>query len=91
MILVVTAVGGLIVGIMAKYGSAKIKGHGIPEAMEAVLVNRSRISPRVAVLKPLSAAIAIRNRRPVRGGRADHSDGWGGRLDGRTGAPHDGS
>src|ERR1700719_4429184 len=44
---------------MAKYGTSKIKGHGIPEAMEAVLVNRSRIAPRVAILKPLSAAIAI--------------------------------
>src|SRR5438270_4424423 len=52
-------IGGLIVGIMAKYGSPKIKGHGIPEAMEAVLVNRSRIEPRVAILKPISAAIAI--------------------------------
>ncbi|MEP7285769.1 MAG: chloride channel protein [Chloroflexota bacterium] len=58
-VILVTVVGGLIVGIMAKYGSPKIKGHGIPEAMEAVLVNRSRISPRVALLKPLSAAIAI--------------------------------
>jgi CIC family chloride channel protein len=44
---------------MAKYGSSKIKGHGIPEAMEAVMVNRSRIEPRVAILKPISAAIAI--------------------------------
>jgi H+/Cl- antiporter ClcA len=44
---------------MAKYGSSKIKGHGIPEAMEAVMFNRSRIQPRVAILKPLSAAIAI--------------------------------
>ena len=44
---------------MAKYGSSKIKGHGIPEAMEAVLFNRSRIQPRVAILKPISAAIAI--------------------------------
>ncbi len=51
--------GGLIVGVMAKYGSAKIKGHGIPEAMEAVLFNRSRIQPRVAILKPISAALAI--------------------------------
>jgi chloride channel protein, CIC family len=51
--------GGLIVGVMAKYGSSKIKGHGIPEAMEAVLFNRSRIQPRVAILKPISAAIAI--------------------------------
>jgi H+/Cl- antiporter ClcA len=44
---------------MAKYGSSKIKGHGIPEAMEAVLTNRSRIEPKVAILKPISAAIAI--------------------------------
>ncbi|MGH9512713.1 MAG: chloride channel protein [Terriglobales bacterium] len=51
--------GGIIVGFMAKYGTPKIKGHGIPEAMEAVIVNRSRIEPRVAILKPLSAAIAI--------------------------------
>src|SRR5512143_2919461 len=58
-VLVVPALGGLIVGLMAKYGSPKIRGHGIPEAMEAVLVNRSRIAPRVALLKPLSAAIAI--------------------------------
>src|SRR5205085_6246301 len=55
----VPVIGGLIVGIMAKYGSSKIKGHGIPEAMEAVLINRSRIQPRVAILKPISAAIAI--------------------------------
>jgi H+/Cl- antiporter ClcA len=55
----VPVIGGIIVGFMAKYGSPKIKGHGIPEAMEAVLVNRSRIQPRVAILKPISAAIAI--------------------------------
>jgi len=55
----VPVIGGIIVGFMAKYGTPKIKGHGIPEAMEAVLVNRSRIEPRVAILKPLSAAIAI--------------------------------
>ena len=55
----IPVVGGLIVGVMAKYGSSKIKGHGIPEAMEAVLFNRSRIQPRVAILKPISAAIAI--------------------------------
>ena len=58
-VIVVPALGGLVIGLMAKYGSSKIKGHGIPEAMEAVLVNRSRIAPRVAILKPLSAAIAI--------------------------------
>src|SRR5579864_316805 len=58
-VILVPVVGGIIVGIMAKYGTPKIKGHGIPEAMEAVLVNRSRIAPRVAILKPISAAIAI--------------------------------
>jgi len=59
MVIVTPVIGGLIVGIMAKYGTSKIKGHGIPEAMEAVLFNRSRIAPRVAILKPISAAIAI--------------------------------
>jgi CIC family chloride channel protein len=58
-VILVPAIGGIIVGFMAKYGTPKIKGHGIPEAMEAVLFNRSRIQPRVAILKPLSAAIAI--------------------------------
>jgi H+/Cl- antiporter ClcA len=58
-VILVPVVGGLIVGVMAKYGSSKIKGHGIPEAMEAVLTNRSRIEPKVAILKPISAAIAI--------------------------------
>ena len=58
-IIVVPVIGGLIVGIMAKYGSRKIRGHGIPEAMEAVLVNKSKIEPKVAILKPISAAIAI--------------------------------
>ena len=47
--ILVPVIGGLIVGVMAKYGSSKIKGHGIPEAMEAVLVNRSRIEPKVAI------------------------------------------
>jgi len=58
-VIVTPIIGGIIVGFMAKYGTSKIKGHGIPEAMEAVLVNRSRIQPRVAILKPISAAIAI--------------------------------
>lgn len=51
--------GGLIVGLMARFGSAAIRGHGIPEAMEQVLTNRSRIPPRVTILKPISAAVAI--------------------------------
>src|SRR5438477_857259 len=58
-VILMPVIGGVIVGFMAKYGTAKIKGHGIPEAMEAVLINRSRIEPRVAILKPISAAIAI--------------------------------
>lgn len=57
--LVVPAIGGLIVALMAKYGTDKIKGHGIPEAMEAVLENRSRVSPRVAIFKPIATAVAI--------------------------------
>ncbi len=57
--ILVPVVGGLIVGLMAKYGTAKIKGHGIPEAIEAVVSNKSKISGKVAILKPLSAAIAI--------------------------------
>ncbi len=59
LVIVTPVVGGIIVGIMARYGSDKIRGHGIPEAMEAVLINRSRIEPKVAILKPISAAIAI--------------------------------
>ena len=51
--------GGLIVGLMARYGSEKIRGHGIPEALEAILIGRSRMDPKVAVLKPLSSALAI--------------------------------
>ncbi|MFL5767603.1 MAG: chloride channel protein, partial [Actinomycetota bacterium] len=58
-ILVVPVVGGLIVGLMARYGSEKIRGHGIPEAMEAILIGGSRMQPKVAVLKPVSSAIAI--------------------------------
>src|SRR5689334_320980 len=51
--------GGLIVGLMARYGSERIRGHGIPEAIEAILINGSRVQPRVALLKPLSSAISI--------------------------------
>ena len=55
----VPMLGGLIVGLMARYGSERIRGHGIPEAMEAILIGRSRMSPKVAILKPVSSAIAI--------------------------------
>ena len=51
--------GGLLVGLMAHYGSDKIRGHGIPEAIEAILLRGARVDPRIAVLKPISAAIAI--------------------------------
>src|ERR1035441_2866668 len=55
----VPVAGGLLVGLLAHYGSDKIRGHGIPEAIEAILLHGTRVDPKVAVLKPLSAAIAI--------------------------------
>jgi H+/Cl- antiporter ClcA len=58
-VIIVPVIGGVIVGLMARYGSKAIRGHGIPEAMEQVLLNQSRIPPRMTFLKPLSAAIAI--------------------------------
>jgi H+/Cl- antiporter ClcA len=51
--------GGLIVGLLARFGSSAIRGHGIPETMETILVSRSRIAPRLALLKPLATAISI--------------------------------
>jgi chloride channel protein, CIC family len=56
---VVPVLGGVIVGLMARFGSDKIRGHGIPEAIEAILLNRARVDPKIAILKPISAAIAI--------------------------------
>ena len=58
-VVVIPVLGALIVGVMARYGSPAIRGHGIPEAMERVLYNQSRISARVTLLKPLSAAVSI--------------------------------
>jgi H+/Cl- antiporter ClcA len=58
-LIVIPIIGATIVGFMARYGSEKIRGHGIPEALEAILINGSRVEPKVAVLKPLSAAISI--------------------------------
>jgi H+/Cl- antiporter ClcA len=58
-VIIVPVIGGIIVGFMARYGSKAIRGHGIPEAMEQVLLNQSRIPARLTFLKPLSAAIAI--------------------------------
>jgi H+/Cl- antiporter ClcA len=59
LVVVPPVIGGVVVGLMARFGSAAIRGHGIPEAMEQVLFNRSRIPARITLLKPLSAAIAI--------------------------------
>jgi len=58
-VILVPVIGALIVGAMARYGSERIRGHGIPEAIEAILMNGSRVQPKVALLKPLSAAISI--------------------------------
>jgi len=58
-VVVVPVVGGLIVGAMARWGSKAIRGHGIPEAMEQILRNESRIPPRITWLKPISSAIVI--------------------------------
>lgn len=58
-VIAIPAIGGLIVGIMALYGSKAIRGHGIPEAMEQILTNQSKIKPTITYLKPLSSAISI--------------------------------
>jgi H+/Cl- antiporter ClcA/predicted transcriptional regulator len=58
-VIAVPAVGGIIVGLMALYGSKAIRGHGIPEAMEQILTNQSKIKPTITYLKPISSAIAI--------------------------------
>jgi H+/Cl- antiporter ClcA len=58
-VILIPAAGGLVIGFMARYGSDKIRGHGIPEALEAILIGRSQMEPKVAVLKPLSSAISI--------------------------------
>jgi H+/Cl- antiporter ClcA len=55
----VPVLGALIIGLMARYGSERIRGHGIPEAIEAILINGSKVAPKVAILKPLSSAISI--------------------------------
>jgi CIC family chloride channel protein len=55
----VPVAGAVVIGLMARYGSEKIRGHGIPEAIESILLNGSRVQPRLAILKPLSSAISI--------------------------------
>ena len=59
LVILVPMIGGLIIGLMARYGSEQIRGHGIPEALEAILIGRSRIGFKVAVLKPVSSALSI--------------------------------
>jgi len=58
-VIAVVVVGAIIIGFMARYGSEKIRGHGIPEALEAILLGRSLMQPKVAILKPISSAISI--------------------------------
>lgn len=58
-VILVPAFGGLVIGLMARYGSERIRGHGIPEALEAILIGQSRMRLKVALLKPLSSAVSI--------------------------------
>jgi H+/Cl- antiporter ClcA/CBS domain-containing protein len=57
--ILIPVVGGLVIGLMARFGSERIRGHGIPEAMETILVGGSRVEPRLTVLKPISSALSI--------------------------------
>src|SRR5690242_14044790 len=57
--ILIPVIGGLLIGLMARYGSERIRGHGIPEALEAILIGRSRMSVKVALLKPISSALSI--------------------------------
>jgi chloride channel protein, CIC family len=59
LVVAVPVIGAIIVGLMARFGSDKIRGHGIPEAIEAILLRGAKVEPRLAVLKPVSAAVAI--------------------------------
>ena len=59
LVIVVPVIGALIIGVMARYGSERIRGHGIPEAIEAILMHGSRVQPKLALLKPISSAILI--------------------------------
>ncbi len=59
LVVVVPVAGALVIGYMARYGSERIRGHGIPEAIEAILINGSKVDPKVALLKPIASAISI--------------------------------
>jgi H+/Cl- antiporter ClcA len=65
LVLLAPVLGGLAIGLMARFGSDKIRGHGIPEAIEAILYGESRLSLKVALLKPISSAISIGSGGPV--------------------------
>jgi hypothetical protein len=73
-VIAVPVIGALIIGLMARYGSEKIRGHGIPEALEAILLGRSLIQPKVAILKPISSAISIGTGGPFGAEGTDHHD-----------------
>jgi chloride channel protein, CIC family len=55
----IPVLGGLIVGLIARYGSPKVRGHGMPEAVEVIVFNGGKVQPRVAILKPIATAISI--------------------------------
>ena len=59
LVVLVPVAGSILIGLMARYGSERIRGHGIPEAIESILINGSRVEPKLAILKPLSSAISI--------------------------------
>ena len=85
----VPVVGGLIIGLMARYGSERIRGHGIPEAMEAILIGRSRMSAEGRGAQAALVGHLDRLGRPVRRRGADHHDRRRVRLDHRAGLPPD--
>ena len=76
--------GALVIGLMARYGSERIRGHGIPEALESILIHGSRVEPRLAILKPISSAISIGSGGPFGAEGPDHHDRWRLRIDDRA-------
>ncbi len=80
-------VGALIIGLMARYGSERIRGHGIPEAIEAILINGSKVEPKVAHSQAALERDFDRLGRAVRRRRADHYDRRGDRIDDRAAFP----
>jgi H+/Cl- antiporter ClcA len=79
-VIAVPVVGGVLVGLMAFFGSDKIRGHDIPEAIEAILFGKSKMSAKVAVLKPISSGTVIGSGGPFGAEGADHHDGRDDRL-----------